>query len=227
MILLRSQHALGNDVVSKPSTLPGRCRTLFMASCLLFVSLACAFLPSHAVASPSAPSHQRLGNASCWQSVQLPLLPVKIRGFPVLRRQPWNPCDRTKAFDGKTSAPDEVLGLHCNRNDFDDPSRGNKETEKHQKHWKSNFNFMQHFRIGVWKNSANPCQYFRFGASVKWMPEASRPQQTALNKVPCSMIYHDVSWCIKISYQRMKKNLPSRFKQMSTEPAETLPVFPC
>jgi len=26
----KSQHALGNDVVSKPSTLPGRCRTLFM-----------------------------------------------------------------------------------------------------------------------------------------------------------------------------------------------------
>ena len=29
--LLRSQHAMGNDVVSEPSTLPGRFRTLFIA----------------------------------------------------------------------------------------------------------------------------------------------------------------------------------------------------
>lgn len=30
-LFLRSQHAMGNDVVSEPSTLPGRFRTLFIA----------------------------------------------------------------------------------------------------------------------------------------------------------------------------------------------------
>ena len=82
-----------------------------------------------------------------------------------------------------------------------------QETEKHQKHRKSNFNFMRHFRIGVWKNSANLFQYFRFGASVKWMPEAFRPQQAALNKAPwCSMIYHDVSWSIMMYHNIVPKN---------------------